>query len=112
MSFVKFSEAKRGEVPRGDKLAMLASNEDMFAVWAFMPKGLVKDFQHHIPVQFYYIIKGKMELTIGDETQILEAGDSAIVPSDAPHKAVMLEDTEDIEVFNDPRKDVIEKWFS
>lgn len=42
----------------------------------------------------------------------MEAGDAAVVPFDVPHKVVTLEDTEEIEIFNDARKDVIEKWFS
>ena len=111
MGFVKFEEAKRAVTPRGDKLAALARDDNMFALYSKMDQGTVKDWQHHTPVQFYYILSGTMELSIGEETMVLNPGDSAIVPPDVPHKAVMITDVEDIEVFNDPRMDVRSKWF-
>jgi quercetin dioxygenase-like cupin family protein len=111
MVFFKISEAKRNTVPRGDKITLMAHNEHMFSVHSFMPKGLVKDTQSHQAVQIYLMLEGKMELTIGEDTQVLGPGDSAIVPPNVPHRASMLEDTVDIEVFNEAREDVINKWF-
>ena len=111
MGFCKKEDFLRGQVKGNHYHALCAHDEDMCVIANWLPKGTVKDFQHHKPTQVYIMIEGTMEVTIGDETQIITAGDTAIVPSDYPHKVVALEDVLEMEVFNDPRNDVIDKWF-
>lgn len=112
IAWKKLKDAKSVVTPRGDKTYALANNDYMFACRNDLPKGCIKDFQEHPPVQYYIVLSGKMEVFIGDESMVLEPGDTAIVPPSVCHKVVALEDTVEIEVFNDARKDVIEKWFS
>ena len=37
------------------------------------------------------LLEGKLELTIGDETRIVEAGSMFIIPPNVPHKAVAID---------------------
>ena len=37
------------------------------------------------------LLEGKLELTIGDETRIVESGSMFIIPPSVPHKAVAIE---------------------
>jgi quercetin dioxygenase-like cupin family protein len=108
----KLSEAKQSHISEGYFLELMAHSEDMFSLRSVIPKGTVKDFHAHSATQIYIVEKGKMKVTIGEETEILCTGDSALVPSNVPHRAEMLEDTVEVEVFNESRKDVLEKWFS
>ncbi len=45
----------------------------------------------HPHEQAGYLIKGKLQLTIGDETQIMEPGNMYIVPGGVPHRAVAID---------------------
>jgi len=40
----------------------------------------------HNPEQVYYILEGSGEITVGDETARVEAGDCVFIPSEVPHK--------------------------
>jgi quercetin dioxygenase-like cupin family protein len=43
---------------------------------------------HHENEQLGFIIKGEMEMKIGDETRLLRAGDNYVIPSNLPHSVV------------------------
>ena len=51
-----------------------------------------------------YLIRGRMELVIGDETFVAQAGDAWRHPIGVPHSSVALEDCVAIEVKSPPRK--------
>jgi quercetin dioxygenase-like cupin family protein len=70
--------------------------------WNFID-GAVVDPHHHTQEQFGYIIKGQLEVTIGDEVHVLGAGDAYFVPANVPHKFVAIGETEAIDVFTPPR---------
>jgi len=55
-----------------------------------MDEGAVVPFHHHPHEQAGMLLKGCMELTIGDETRVCEAGAMFIVPPNTPHKAVAV----------------------
>lgn len=55
--------------------------------------------------QVGYVVYGKMEITIGDETRICHAGDSYAIPGGIIHGVKALEDTVSIDVFSPPRND-------
>jgi quercetin dioxygenase-like cupin family protein len=42
---------------------------------------------HHPHEQGGVVLSGRLELTIGDETRILEPGSIFLIPSDVPHRA-------------------------
>lgn len=59
----------------------------------------------HMNDQVGYVVKGKLEMTVGEETRTLQAGDSYAIPGGVPHSAVALEDAVVIDVFSPPRND-------
>ena len=66
--------------------------------WNF-EDGAVVDLHQHAQEQFGYVIQGGLEVTIGDETRLLKAGDAYIIPPNTPHRFVAKGITEAIDVF-------------
>jgi quercetin dioxygenase-like cupin family protein len=53
-------------------------------------KGAVLPEHSHFHEQTTQIIKGKLEMTIGGETKVLESGMFTIIPSNVLHSAIAL----------------------
>lgn len=56
-----------------------------------MDDGAEIPLHHHPHEQGGILLKGRMQLTIGDETRICEAGSMFIIPSNVPHRAVAVD---------------------
>jgi len=55
------------------------------------------------------LIKGQVQLTIGDETRICNAGDMFLIPSNVPHRAVAVDGPAVVmDVFAPVREDYVE----
>lgn len=59
----------------------------------------------HPHEQFTYVIAGRFEFTIGDETAVLEPGMIAIVPANVPHRGRALTAVRVLDVFAPVRED-------
>jgi len=59
----------------------------------------------HLHEQINFVLEGQFELTIGDETKILEPGITAIVPSNVVHSGIALSDCVLIAIFHPVRED-------
>ncbi len=59
----------------------------------------------HIHEQMTTVLQGRFEMTVGDETRVLTAGEVAIIPSNMPHKGTALTDCQLIDVFQPARDD-------
>ena len=81
----------RQEFPAGEKMNMLHS---------YLKDKAVVASNTHPDEQMGYIIKGSLEVTIGEEKAILKAGDAYFVPPNVPHEFVAMGDTEAIDVFS------------
>jgi quercetin dioxygenase-like cupin family protein len=55
-----------------------------------MDEGAVVPLHHHPHEQGGILLKGRLELTIGDERRICEAGSMFLIPPNVPHKAVAV----------------------
>jgi quercetin dioxygenase-like cupin family protein len=53
------------------------------------------------------MLKGKMELRIGSEQRLLNAGELAVIPGGVEHEAWCREDTEVVDMFAPPREDFL-----
>ena len=62
-----------------------------------------------IHVQTTYIVKGSFAFTIDGETQVVNAGDSILMPSNALHGCECLEAGVLCDVFTPMREDFIKK---
>lgn len=70
-------------------------------------KDGIGTLHNHHHTQISYVAEGKFEVTIADETRILEKGDSFYVPSNAIHGVVCLEAGTLVDVFSPMREDFI-----
>jgi quercetin dioxygenase-like cupin family protein len=57
----------------------------------------------HDNEQVGVVLSGKMELRVGDESEILTAGDGYFVPGGMTHSVKIFEKTEVIDTFSPPR---------
>ncbi len=88
------------EMVVGDKL-MLAR--------VFLKKGAhVPKHQHHNE-QVTYILEGALKFAIDGKEIVVHAGEVLCIPSNMPHEAWALEDTLDLDVFDPPREDWLNK---
>lgn len=86
--------------------------ERMMLAQVFLKKGAVVPQHQHENEQITWILEGALRFWIGsDESEVIDvrAGETLVIPSNVPHKAEALEDTLDIDVFNPPRADWINK---
>lgn len=59
----------------------------------------------HESEQIANVLEGRVRFTIGDEVQVVAAGESVSVPSFAPHEVEALEDSVVLDVFSPARAD-------
>ena len=55
-----------------------------------MDEGAVVPMHHHPHEQGGMLLKGTIELTIGDEKRICQAGSMFLIPPNTPHKATAI----------------------
>jgi quercetin dioxygenase-like cupin family protein len=74
-----------------------------------MKKGCIIPLHSHHNEQFTYILEGALKFWIDGKEIVVNAGEVLTIPSHMPHKAEALEDTVDLDIFNPPRADWINK---
>lgn len=82
-------------------------NYSLMMVKVKFEKGAVGSMHSHPHVQSSYVASGSFELTIGDEKQILHAGDGYFIPSHVMHGCVCLEAGMLIDAFSPLREDFL-----
>lgn len=90
----------------------LLTGQKMMLSQVFLKKGCVVPRHQHHNEQFTYIIEGGLRFWIGeDEQQTIDvmAGEVLHIPSMVWHKAEALADTLDVDVFDPPREDWLNK---
>lgn len=74
-----------------------------------LKKGCIVPEHSHHNEQVTYILDGALKFWIGGEEIVVRSGEVLTIPPNLPHKAEALEDTVDLDVFNPPRADWINK---
>ena len=110
MGFIKSSEAKINRLENGTVSYLLGHTPEMTIVKSIRPAGLTFPAHQHPAAQVYYIVSGKMEITAGEETRLMEEGDSWIIDGDVPHGGRTLEETVEVEVFTPGRPELAAKY--
>ena len=70
--------------------------------------GCVVPLHSHENEQITYILEGALHFWLGADGGreiTVRAGEVLVIPSNLPHRALALEDTLDVDVFNPPRQD-------
>lgn len=83
-------------------------DNNIMMVKVMFQKGAIGYKHQHAHVQTTYVVSGKFEVTIGDDTKILQAGDGFYIEPDILHGCVCLEEGILIDVFNPIREDFYE----
>lgn len=86
---------------------MIAGQKGMVAR-IFLKKGAVVPEHHHENEQFTIILSGALEFIIEGKSIVVRPGEVLEIPSNVPHSAVALEDTDDMDIFVPPRQDWLE----
>ena len=103
--FITPAQAPQVEMRAGlYRRTMATTDEVMICEFYLLRETIVEAHSHHND-QVGYIVFGKLEVTIGDQTQVCVPGDSYAVPGGIVHSARALVDTLTIDVFSPPRSD-------
>jgi quercetin dioxygenase-like cupin family protein len=104
------------EIPRETVSPMLdrrlITGDRMMLAHVYLKKGCIVPKHSHENEQFTYILEGALRFWIGEdggEEVIVRAGEVLHIPSNVPHRAEALEDTLDVDIFDPPRQDWLDK---
>ena len=82
----------------------------------YLKQGAIVPAHDHINEQITYILSGALRFWLGEhadnpgsEYVDVRAGEVLVIPSSVRHRAEALEDTLDVDIFNPPRQDWIDK---
>ena len=90
MPFINITDFQAVEPVPGCRLRT-PHGKNMMLSYLEMDDGAEIPLHHHPHEQGGILLKGRMQLTIGDETRICEAGSMFIIPSNVPHRAVAVD---------------------
>lgn len=97
------------ETLKPDLGRQLVVGQDMMLARVLMKKGCIVPEHSHVNEQLSYILEGALKFTIDGKEIVVNAGEVLCIPPNMPHAAEALEDTVDIDVFNPPRADWLNK---
>jgi quercetin dioxygenase-like cupin family protein len=83
--------------------------QEIMLARVLLKKGCIVPEHSHPNEQLTYILEGALKFWIDGKEIVVHAGETLCIPSNMPHRAEALEDTVDLDVFNPPRADWINK---
>ena len=89
----------------------LITGDRMMLSHVYLKKGCIVPQHSHENEQLTYILSGALKFWIGEEKreQIVREGEVLVIPSNVLHMAEALEDTLDVDIFDPPRQDWLDK---
>ena len=90
----------------------LITGERLMLAHVYLKKGCIVPKHSHHNEQITYILEGELKFWIGeDEGQVVHVkpGEVLHIPPNVPHKAEAVEDTLDVDIFDPPREDWLNK---
>jgi len=83
--------------------------EHLMLSYLEMDAGAEIPLHHHPHEQGGILLKGKLQLTIGDETRVVEPGSMFLIEANVPHRAVAIDGPAVVlDVFSPVREDYAE----
>ncbi|HVI10878.1 MAG TPA: cupin domain-containing protein [Candidatus Binatia bacterium] len=83
--------------------------QEIMVARVLLKKGCVVPEHSHHNEQLTYILDGALKFWIDGSEIVVRSGEVLCIPANMPHKAEALEDTIDLDVFNPPREDWINR---
>ena len=74
-----------------------------------LKKGAHVPLHSHHNEQITYILEGALRFLIEGKEMTVHGGEVLCIPPHVPHEAFALEDTVDLDIFNPPRQDWIDR---
>jgi quercetin dioxygenase-like cupin family protein len=74
-----------------------------------LKKGCIVPMHSHHNEQITYILEGALKFSIDGREIVVNAGEVLTIPPHMPHQAEAMADTVDLDIFNPPREDWINK---
>lgn len=104
--------ARNQDIPFGDlgggvQRRVLSYNEELMTVEVAFEEGAIGAVHTHPHTQCTYVLSGRFIYSVEDESVILGAGDSIVVPSSLPHGTTCLEKGVLLDIFTPMRKDFV-----
>ncbi|MDX0901748.1 cupin domain-containing protein [Sinorhizobium medicae] len=105
--FARSTEGEWVELGQGNRRRVILHTDELMLVeFAFEKDGIGAPHSHP-HVQASYIAEGRFEVTAGEQTQVLSAGDSFIAPSGVVHGVRALDAGRLIDSFTPHRADFL-----
>jgi len=84
MAFQDLKDIQEREIVPGYRARFIHSENMTLAYWDVEPGASLPEHSHPHE-QIANVLEGRFELTVDGESRILEPGQVAVIPSDAPH---------------------------
>jgi quercetin dioxygenase-like cupin family protein len=82
---------------------------DVMVARVLLKKGAHVPLHSHVNEQITYILEGALKFALEGKEVVVRSGEVLCIPPHVPHEAFALEDTVDLDVFNPPRQDWIDR---
>jgi quercetin dioxygenase-like cupin family protein len=96
------------ETLKGGLSRRLITGDRMMIAHVYFKKGDDVPRHSHDNEQITYVLEGALHFWLGEQGErelTVRAGEVLVIPANLPHRALALEDTLDVDVFNPPRQD-------
>lgn len=105
MRFATFASLAAKEIFNGTIRGHYVHLERTTVGEVHLDAGTVVPVHKHAHEQVTYVIEGRFEFTVGDETRVLEPGMAALIPGHTPHGGRTLTACRVLDVFAPVRED-------
>jgi quercetin dioxygenase-like cupin family protein len=106
--YIPWKEVEREKLNPLIDREMVVGDQVMLAR-VLMKKGAHVPLHQHHNEQVTYILEGALKFAIDGKEVVVRAGEVLCIPPNMPHEAWALEETVDLDVFNPPRADWLNK---
>ena len=86
---------------------VLSYSDELLMAEVSFQKGSRGNTHQHPHRQITYVAKGKFEFTIDGKSEVVEQGDSILIPGDAVHGVLALEEGILVDIFTPVREDFL-----
>jgi quercetin dioxygenase-like cupin family protein len=108
MKYLEFEKMEREPLNPLIDRQMVVGDKVMLAR-VLLKKGAHVPLHHHHNEQVTYVLSGALKFAIDGKEIVVRTGEVLCIPSNLPHEAWALEDTVDLDVFDPPREDWLNK---
>ena len=104
MPFINENDLNQNEIAPGF-VARFIHTDGVTIAYVNIKSGSVLPEHSHVQDQITHVLEGQLELTIGGETQLVQTGNIAVIPSNVKHSAIARSACKVMDVFNPVRED-------